>query len=248
MFSTLTFSTFFAPRWRWATLVVIAGMLFLGRLGFWQLDRLAWRRGENVRKAAQMDAAPLDLNQLSPTIDLPTMWNRRATAVGEYDTAAQLIVRSQIYESQPGAYLLTPLKLAGTDTAVLVNRGWVPTAELQNLATYNITGPVTITGRIQLSEGFNDGRTTEINSANELYRIDLPAIAQWAAYPILPVYLLEDAPPPPDTALPYQLTADLSLDEGNHLSYAYQWFSFAPLLGFIYAYYVAKHSAAVPQT
>ena len=233
-------STFFSPRWRWATLAVVLGIVFLVRLGFWQLERLEWRRGENALKAAEINAAPLDLNTLPSTIDLPAMWNRQATAIGQYDLAGQLLVRSQNYEGQPGVYLLVPLVLEGGDTAVLVHRGWLPSAEAANAADYHQTGVVSVTGRIQLSEGLSGGRVTEITADNELFRIDVPAIANHLGYPILPVYLLEEPPPPPDRELPYQLTADLTLDEGDHLSYAIQWFIFAAMLAGIYTYLVAK--------
>jgi cytochrome oxidase assembly protein ShyY1 len=173
-------------------------------------------------------------------MDLPAMWNRQATAVGQYDLAGQLLVRSQNYEGQPGVYLLAPLVLEGEGTAVLVHRGWLPSAEAANAANYHQTGVVSVTGRIQLSEGLSGGRVTEITADNELFRIDVPAIADHLGYPILPVYLLEEPPPPPDRELPYQLTADLTLDEGDHLSYAFQWFIFAAMLAGIYTYLVAK--------
>ena len=239
-------SAFFSRRWRWATLAVVLGVLFLVRLGFWQLDRLEWRRGENVQKAAEMNATPLPLNQLPAGVDLPAMWNRQATAVGEYDPAGQFIVRSQNYQGQPGGYLLAPLRLAGSDTAVIIHRGWLPTAELDRAPTYHQPGSVTVSGRIQRTETLSGGRVTEITADNQLYRIDLAAIEAHLGYPILPIYLLEEPPPPPDTELPYQLTADLSLSEGDHLSYAIQWFLFAPLLAVIYGYLVAKSAPLKP--
>ena len=233
-------TTFLSPRWRWATLAVLAGVLFLARLGFWQLDRLEWRRGENVQKAAEMNASPLDLNHLPAEIDLPAMWNRPATAVGQYDLASQFIVRSQNYEGQPGVHLLALLQLEGSETAVIVHRGWLPSAEVAHAASYHQPGRVTVTGRLQLSQGLGGGRVTEITADNQLFRIDLPAIEAHLGRPIHPVYLLEEPPPPPDRELPYQLAADLTLSEGDHLIYAIQWFLFAPLLGGIYIYLVAK--------
>ena len=43
-------------RWWWVTLVVLGGCALLVRLGIWQLDRLAWRRGLNAEITAFRDA------------------------------------------------------------------------------------------------------------------------------------------------------------------------------------------------
>ena len=50
------------PRWIFATLVVVAGVLGMVRLGFWQLERLDWRRSLNAQVAA-VQRCPLNLNE-----------------------------------------------------------------------------------------------------------------------------------------------------------------------------------------
>lgn len=231
--------TFLSKRWRWPTIAVIVGMLFLARLGLWQLDRLEWRRGENEKKLAALNATPLNLNDDLPETDLTTLKNQQVTAQGEYDLAEQFIVKAQTYQGQQGVYLLTPLRITGQETAVLVNRGWIPAGLTENIKQFDQPGPVQVNGRIQLSETLSGGRETEISAANELFRIDVGAIATQLPYPLLPVYILEE--PSERNELPYKLEADLTLNEGNHFSYAIQWFSFAVLLGIIFVYYVNKN-------
>ena len=42
----------FTPRWILTTLLALAGVAVLIRLGIWQLDRLAWLREFNTRVVA----------------------------------------------------------------------------------------------------------------------------------------------------------------------------------------------------
>ena len=49
-------------RWLWITLVVLALMTLLARLGFWQLDRLEQRRTANAQLMAALESAPIALN------------------------------------------------------------------------------------------------------------------------------------------------------------------------------------------
>ena len=232
---------FFSPRWRWPTVAVILGMIFLTRLGAWQLDRLEWRRGLNAQKAAELALPPLSLNDDLAEFDLPQMANRQVTAAGTYDYINQFVVESQVLNGQPGRYLVTPLLLDGRDEAVLVNRGWIPAAE-SDFSQFDSAGDAEVFGYIQPGETLSGGRQTEISAGNVVYRLDVAAIGETLPYPILPVYILQPPSENPDLDLPYQIEPDLSLDEGSHLSYAIQWFSFSLLLGGIYWYYVKKNS------
>lgn len=234
----MTVGTFFSPRWRWVTVAVILGMIFLARLGFWQLDRLEWRRGINAEKLAEMNAKPLSLNSDLSTYDLTDMINRPVIATGEYDIENQFIIESQNFESQNGRYLLTPLILSGTDQAVLINRGWIPDREA-DFSQFDEQGPITLEGRIQRSQTLSGDRPTQVDG-NRIYRIDVGAAAETLPYAALDVYVLPETDEVVDSALPYLPKADLSIDEGDHFSYALQWFSFAIMLAVIYFVYVKR--------
>ena len=234
----MTALTFFSPRWRWVTLVVILGMLFLARLGFWQLDRLEWRRGLNTEKLAEMNAEPLSLNDDLSALDLPSMINRRIVATGEYDIENQFLIESQIFESQTGRYLLTPLLLENSDLAVLVNRGWIPDTE-DDFAQFDELGEIEVEGRLQRSQTLSGDRATQVEG-NRIYRIDVGAAAEELPYAVLPVFVLPETDEIVDSALPYLPKADLTIDEGDHFSYALQWFSFSLMLAIIYFVYVKR--------
>lgn len=238
-------ATFFNRQWWWVTLIVIAGMLFLIRLGFWQLDRHEWRQNLNAETLVQLETEPLDLNGDLSAVDFSDLRNRRATAVGQYDYAHELIAISQVYQNQSGNYLLTPLLLAGGNTAVLINRGWIPNSARTDLRQFQTSDPattdITVTGYLQPSQELSSGTPSTITD-NEIFLIDLAAISQHLPYTILPIYLQEAPPVPDDGQLPYRVIPDLSLDEGNHFSYALQWFSFSILLAIIYILYVNQRT------
>lgn len=238
----ISLKTFISRRWWFPTVAVILGMLFLARLGFWQLDRLAQRRAANAITQAQLEANPLNLNEPIPAEDLTQFPGRQILAQGQYDFSQQFVVLSQTYNNEIGFYLLTPLRLAGTEQAVLVNRGWLPTADQQAVANYVVEGEVTVAGYVQLSQGLSDGRESTITAEKEIYRIDITAIQATLPYKLLPIYVAEAPAGEQNLTLPYKIVPDLSLSEGSHLSYAWQWFSFSLMLGVIYIYYVNKNS------
>ena len=87
---------FWSVRWILTTLLAIAGVAVLARLGIWQLDRLAERRIFNERVLSQLHASPLDLNQAeNQAADLYNMEYRSVSVSGEYDFSQEVLLRNQ---------------------------------------------------------------------------------------------------------------------------------------------------------
>ena len=180
--------------------------------------------------------------------DLSQMEYRSVIVTGLYDFDHQVALRNQAYQLEFGAHLLTPLKIDGSDRAVLVDRGWIP----QDIYLsgkwdrFDETGPVQVRGVIRLSQtkpqmgSIND----PIPNAGEPPLLswnlaNVAGIARQVPYSLLPVYIQKSpdpqhpTPPYPDPAsmtLPYPVDPPLDLTEGNHLSYALQWFTYAVIL------------------
>lgn len=233
---------FFSRRWWWVTLIVILGMGVLARLGVWQLDRLAERRAANAALREHLAAGPISLNDaaLEPAA-LTEMAGREATATGAFDFSEQVLLQLQKFQGAPGGHLIAPLRLDGREEAVLVDRGWIPEAELapELWSQYDEAGAVTVTGTIRPSE---TARGVEPPSEPQaaVYRVNVEAIERQLPYEVLPVYLLQSPPPEGNTELPYRETVEVDLSEGPHLSYAIQWFAFTLMLGGGYVYYVYR--------
>jgi surfeit locus 1 family protein len=226
-------------RW-WATLLVILGVALLARLGIWQLDRLDQRRAQNAELARQLDAAPLELTGAALPAAPEELVDRAARVRGTFDPANQFVLALQTWQGRPGVHLLTPLRIADSDVAVLVDRGWIPDEEYRagSLAPYDPAGEQEVIGVIGVSQLRPDEAPIETDPGRLWYRVEIEGMAQLLPYELLPVYLQELSDPDATPALPYKAPREIDLSEGPHLGYAIQWFAFAILLAAGYVYLV----------
>ncbi|MBW3571567.1 MAG: SURF1 family protein [Gemmatimonadetes bacterium] len=219
-----------------AAIFILAMCALCVRLGLWQLDRLEQRRARNQAIRAATAQPPLRLDSAAPPglAQRPQSFTwRRAEAAGRYHHAGDMVVRGRSREGRPGVHLLSPLVLPD-GRVVMVNRGWVPspdgtTADPRPLRT---AGPVRVSGALlPITSQADRGLPIRGRSAADTSwrRVDLAAARERAPGPLIPLVLQQlpaegrDAGSPP---VPEPLPA---LSEGNHLSYAVQWFSFAAI-------------------
>jgi surfeit locus 1 family protein len=228
----------FSRRWLLTTFLVVLGAAVCVRLGFWQLDRLQQRRTFNAHVLQMQSLPPLDLNSITDPGALTSMEYRAATAHGQYDYSAQLVLRNQYYEGQYGYHLLTPLLLK-SGQAVLVDRGWIPAdgnASALDWQQYNEgTQEVSVRGILRL------GQPSSRNAPEKglWVTVDLEQIGARMPYGLFPVYLQLD-PQPGRTQPPVPYQPVIELTEGPHLGYAIQWFTFAAILLLGYPFYLRK--------
>ena len=116
---------FGVTRTRIVLLVVLALVIATVciRLGFWQLERLAERRAENARVAAGLAGAPIPIEAVSA--DSSQSRAQRVEVRGTFDYAHEITLINRSRDGAPGVNILTPLRIPGRDTAVIINRGWV---------------------------------------------------------------------------------------------------------------------------
>lgn len=203
------------------------------RLGFWQLDRLEQRRARNeaVRAAQARPPVALDAAAFAAASAEPTAYDwRPVEAAGTFHHAGDLLLRGRGREGRPGVHLVSPLVLAD-GRVVMVDRGWVPApdAASAHAEAYRTDGPVRVRGVLRTMEARADrgmpasGRA----GADSTWRRIDPAVArERSPGAVLPLYL-QRLPSSTDPAGPPLAEPLPELSEGNHLSYAVQWFSFA---------------------
>jgi surfeit locus 1 family protein len=194
------------------------------RLGFWQLGRLQDRRAAN-RLAGDARAAPV-VRLPEATGAAGNLAYRRLEAVGRYDHANEVVLRGSSLNGLPGVTVVTPLRLAESDTALLVMRGFVPSpdAVTARLDSLREEGEREVRG-LAMPVDSGGGMPLERRGTTTWARLDLAALEARLPYPLYPVALRQS----PDTALP-PLPRRLQpppLDDGPHLNYAVQWFLFA---------------------
>jgi surfeit locus 1 family protein len=221
------------------------------RLGFWQLDRLDQRRARNAVMLAGMRQAPRPVDAAlvaEMRRDPPRLAYRRVVARGRYLPAAELVLRGRVEGGRPGVHLATPLVLEDGGV-LLVNRGWVPAADAVTPAERPApaAGIVAVEGILQEVPTTQDrgGRSISARGDTAYRRLDRGEAKARLGPGVLPMYLqvvgdtgraarsLPVAVPPPP------------LDEGPHLGYAIQWFSFA-LIGVVGLFVLLRRRGAAP--
>jgi len=138
-------------RWRFrprlfTTAALVAFCALTISLGNWQLRRAEGREGAqrqlDARTAAAVAALP------SQPVD-PADWAwRRVSARGEYAVAHTILLDNRVLDGRVGYQVLTPLRIAGSDMHVLVNRGWTPLGRTRgDLPAVTVpAGPQTVEG------------------------------------------------------------------------------------------------------
>ncbi len=223
---------------RRATLLGTVGVLLIAavciRLGFWQLDRLDQKRSRNAALAARMAEPPVSLS--ASLADSSGLIYRRAAAEGFFDNARSIILPGRSHRGAPGVLVLTPLRLSGT-TALLVQRGWMPSADgvSIDMEPLRVDSAVHVRGLVLPFLGAENtiaaraSRDVPADSFRRVwYAIDADALRAQFPYALLPLRLqvLPDSARAAGDTIPVAQGAP-TLDEGPHLGYAIQWFSFA---------------------
>jgi surfeit locus 1 family protein len=204
--------------------VVSAGCV---RLGFWQLDRLSQRRAINAMMASRLGGAPRPARELMR--DSATAAYRRTTVTGSFDFDREFALGSRTRQGSPGVNIVTPLRIAGTDTAVLVNRGWVyaPDAMTVDLMRWREPASATANGYLIAVKGTAAGPFVAARNSRVLRYLDRDSLSKLLPYPVAPfLVVVTDTETTASDSTPVRLGAPV-LDEGPHLGYAFQWFAFA---------------------
>ncbi len=201
-----------------------AATLFI-RLGVWQLHRLGERRQRNAEILGRLVDAPVGLKDLPRDTALAQF--RRVRLRGVYDYAHEVALANRIRDGAPGVDVVTPLRVAGTDTAVLVDRGWVysPDAATIDHARWREADSLSADGQVE-ELAARPGPASIPGYPNKVRWLSPDSIGHWAGYPVASYGVILGG----DTAFvpgrPVRRGAP-ALDDGPHLSYAIQWFSFA---------------------
>ncbi len=214
-------------------IVVLAGAAVCVRLGLWQLSRLHEKQALNAAlREAQHAPALVVRGELPPAAQA----RRHALQVtGHFDEQRQFLLSGRAHDGVPGVEVVTPLRLDGSPTAILVNRGWLPAADAATarVRDYPERGERTVRG---LAEELRHGaggppprRLAEDGVALWSVRwLDADSIAGRLPYAVAD-YALRQAPGPGVPGQPLR-SPPRPFNEMTHLSYAIQWFLFATIL------------------
>jgi surfeit locus 1 family protein len=219
------------PR-RLVLFLLFAGVLAAGciRLGFWQLSRLSQRRARNRVVTGRLAEPLVPISALRA--DSASVL-RKVSVTGTSDFENEIVLAARSYQGSPGVYLFTPVRRPDSDTAVLVNRGWIyaPDGVSVDLRGWR-ESTTTFVGYAELLPLGNANEPSGMlrRDARIARQLDLATLTSMLPYPVSRLYVVATTQ---DTTRPVsQRVARLpspALDEGPHLSYALQWFAFATI-------------------
>ena len=219
-------SRFFIPA-----SLIIATLVLLISLGFWQLDRADEKRAIED----QIDSANSGDVELVTSVEfLKDKEYYHVRLQGSYVGDKQFIYDNQIVDQISGYYVLTPFILKGTSQAVLINRGFIPWGgrrdKLANVDIGEKTTEVKVqisipVKRMELKVSETSGGFPLLIQAIDLYEMSIMASLDFTSV----IGLLS---PESDNGFVRQWEPYTGSIE-RHIGYAIQWFLMALVLAFI---------------
>ncbi|MFJ3644299.1 SURF1 family protein [Streptomyces sp. NPDC090108] len=220
-------------QWVILTLVSIALIPTMIKLGFWQQHRYEERTARNDLVTSALRAEPVPVERLTSPGHAVTRSERyrTVTATGSFDTAREVVVRRRTNaDDQVGFHVLTPFVLAD-GRVLLVNRGWIP-ADGAQTAFPRIPAPpagrVTITGRLKPDETTAASGIKNVAGLppRQIMLIDSAEQARRLGAKVLGGYVEQTAPEPKGDS-PEQISDPGSEDAPLNYAYMIQWWLFA---------------------
>jgi surfeit locus 1 family protein len=213
-------------------------LFMLVTLAVWQFSRLAERRAANAAQLAGLARATVAYPIGG---DVGSLIGGPVEVSGEFVNDESIVLRGRpSANGVTGVELITPLRLAD-GTAVLVNRGWLPTVQgsAAARAAYAVSGAQTIRALVMADQPRPNsplaGRDLPLPGETRVdawLRVDIDAIQQQVSLPLAAVWL-QQLPEAGRNGLPRPADPTV-VDEGPHLGYALQWITFAVLLLIVY--------------
>ncbi|HEX9628062.1 MAG TPA: SURF1 family protein [Acidiferrobacterales bacterium] len=225
-------------RFRPALIPTLATVLLvpvLIGLGAWQTQRAETKRALQAEYDARSTGPVVAIGADPQPAEALRYY--RVVARGVYEPGYQILIDNRVHRGHPGYHVITPLKLAGGETRVLVNRGWIagtPDRRLPVVETpatgVQIEGIAMVPGDRHFT--LADPGPVRGEWETLWQNLDMARYAEAVPFSVQPVVVLLD----PDSAAGGFVREWARLDAGiaTHQSYAFQWFALATALAALY--------------
>lgn len=215
-------------RFRWIPFVAALVAAAVGvSLGQWQTRRAAEKEAIEAKLVERESAAPLRVNAGSGNVD--EIEFRQVQAVGQFVSGWTVFIDNRPHKGEAGFYVLTPMRLTGSDMHVLVARGWARrdvTDRAKVPAVAVPEGDVEVAGIARRRTGhvLQLGSPVPVRPGAIVQNLEIAELAQAANIKMLP-FVIEQT-----TELPDGLVRDWprpSTGVEKHRGYAFQWYALA---------------------
>ena len=224
--------------WLLPSAAAIAGIALTAAAGNWQIDRA--REKEGLQQAYDRSAADAPVILSSMPVEAQPLLFRRIEAVGEFVPQAAVLLDNRMLAGMAGYHVIMPLKLAGSQKYVLVNRGWIAAggdrSRLPEVQTprgrVSVVGIAMLPGRfLELSGEETPGPVWQ-NLTIERYRSRMQLDVQ-------PIVIEQHNDLGDGLARSWD-RPDFGI--ARHYGYAAQWFSLCALIVFLFVFFHVRRS------
>lgn len=217
----------------WA--VALAAMALTASLGRWQLSRAAEKEALQAAIAERQRLPALDGASFAQALSddqARELLHRAITLRGQWLADRTVFLDNRPMARQTGFYVLTPLRLTGSDRVVLVQRGWAPRHQVDRSLLPPVqtpTGAVQVSGRIAAHPprvyqlGQEQGGAIRQN-------LDLDAWRAETGLPLAPVLVVQTGAASDGLQRDWPEAAS---GVEKHYGYAFQWFGLCTLIGLL---------------
>ena len=227
-----------------AALVVVVVTVALGN---WQLRRADEKRVLQAQRDAAERDTPIDVS--AGDAGIAAIEGRRVRVRGRFVSKSGVFIDNRTYRGVAGFHVLSPLRIAGSDSHVLVLRGWIASDPRERWRVPQVSTPegdVEVEGIALrgLAHTLELGETREPGPDDRIWlNVDLDRYRRWSGLKVqLPIVRELDPPRSASGPVDDGLVRDWPRPGGDvekHVAYAFQWYAMAALAAGLWIWFVA---------
>jgi surfeit locus 1 family protein len=205
-------------------------------LGRWQLNRAAEKVALQEQLDQQGTRLALDGAALVGLTNLPADMHRPVQIQGQWLPDRTVFLDNRQMNAKPGLYVVTPLKIEGSSSVVLVQRGWVARNFEDRTLLPSLTTPfgtVTVEGRIApppaklYAMGGEDSGVIRQN-------LDIAQFSMETGLPLLAMSVQQVGVASEGLLREWPV---VGTGVEKHYGYAFQWFALSVLIALLYVWF-----------
>ncbi len=223
------------------TLAALSCVILTLSLGRWQLSRAGQKEALQAAMQTQAKRQPVKNAELAgldgaKPAQAGQYVHRPVRLIGTWVVGKTIFLDNRQMNAKPGFYVLTPLLIDGTRTAVLVQRGWVARNFVDRASVPKLgaaAGLVEVEGRIAPAPS----KLYELGGPESgaiRQNLDLAQFRQESGLPLLPVSIQQTGQNDEGLLRDWPVAA-ASADK--NYGYAFQWFGLSALIFFLYVWF-----------
>jgi surfeit locus 1 family protein len=215
----------------------VAGIALTTSLGFWQWGRGAQRSALQEAIEQRERAGPVDAAQLLAAKAPETQLLHRTVLLhGEWLPQYTVFLDNRQMNAVPGFYVVTPLRIAGSQSVVLVQRGWVQRNFERREALPQVATPagtVEVRGRLAPPPAKLYAFDKEEKGAIR-QNLDLARFRAETGLPLLPLSVQQTGAASEGLLRQWPQAGS---GAGKNYGYAFQWWAMAALIAILYVWF-----------